>query len=118
MPRNLLILTLTAIIAGLGVPCASAQNNNGHRLSRALYMRITTGQMVAFEAARARQLEPSPAHREREHVSINESNVAQIGTCLNGGWANMQAIREWSQNAPPANAGMGEAVELRGTELV
>ena len=65
MPRSLLVLALTVTIAGLGVPCASAQNDGELRLNRVLYMQIKTGQMVAFEAALARQLEHRQEHGYR-----------------------------------------------------
>ena len=120
MSRNLLILTLTVIIAGPGVSYASAQHEADLRLSRVLYMQIKPGQMATFEAVRARQLEHQQEHgfRWRQRVNINENNVVRITTRLNEGWADTQAIREWFQNAPPSNAGMGEAVEFLGSEIV
>jgi len=120
MARNLLILTLTGIIAGLGISCASAQDDGGLRLSRVMYMQIKPGQLVAFEAARARIIEHQEEHgyRWQESVAINENNVARIRTRLNEGWADMQTRREWFQNTPSVNAGMREIAELLGTEIV
>ena len=119
MARSLLILTLTVIIAGLGVSCASAQDDGDLRLSRVSYMQIKPGQLAAFEAAWAKQIEHRQEHgfRWRERVAINENNVVRINTRLNEGWADMETMREWFQNTPRANSGMGEAVEFLGTEI-
>ena len=83
-------------------------------------MQIKPGQLAAFEAALAKQIEHRQEHgfRWRERVSINENNVVRISTRLNEGWADMQAMSEWRQNTPRANTGMRETVEFLGTRIV
>ena len=77
------------------------------------------GQLPAFEAARARQIEHRREHDYpwNEFVSINENNLVRIGVVLDNGWVDMGARSAWFQEVPRGNSGMRDVVEFVGTEI-